>query len=525
MSLKRLTIPVCLLTMAAPHAHGAGLELNQHGVKELSHGFAGTATLLEDASAIAHNPAGLTRLEGHQFSGGVTALYADIDYDVEVRREKVENRFGLEPRTVAGGGDANSKSVTPVPHLYYGHKVNEDTAIGVGIYAPFGSGSEFPDNQWAGRYHAVETEQSTVNINPTISVNLTDSISLGLGAVIQSYEATLTNQIDLGYLVAESVINELSESERTKELVSDILEEAEAVNRTPDDPSRVNKADVNNEIEMDSIGYGFSFGLLWEVRDDTRVGFNYRSRVQHVATGDIERPNLDDAGKDIEEALSNLAKVDEEEAAEGRQAATGKLGAAPGDINSRVTFPDIATLSVHHDLTDRLALMGSFSYINWSLFDEIRLEYEIDSDGTTADESIDDPSTRGGEDLVGGEDLRRRDLVQPLEFSDTMRYGLGARYQYNERVVLRTGASYDESPLSDSDFRTPRGPDNDRIILGFGASYQANEDMMVDVGYAYTRIKEADVSAQENPAGTLHRAVGTTRTNIHSLGLQANYNF
>ena len=320
---------------------------------------------------------------------------------------------------MAGGGDANSKSLTAVPHIYYGHKVNEDTAIGIGIYAPFGSGSEFPDNQWAGRYHAVETEQSTVNINPTISVDLSDSVSMGLGAVIQSYEATLTNQIVLGYLVAESVVNELDEP--GDDLVKKILEEAEALNRDPEDPTQVNKADVTNEIEMDSIGYGFSFGLLWEVREDTRVGFNYRSRVQHVATGEIKRPNLDDAGEEIEKALAELL----------------------GD-----------------------------------------------------EESINDPSTRGGEELADGEDLRRRDLVQPLELSDTMRYGLGARYQYNDREVLRTGASY-----------------------------QANEDVMVDVGYAYTRIKEADVSAQENPAGTLHRAVGTTRTNTHSLGLQASYNF
>lgn len=539
MSLKRLTLSVCLLSLAT-QSQGAGLELNQHGVKELSHGFAGTATLLEDASAIAHNPAGLTRIEGHQFSGGLTALYADIDYDVDVFREKIENRYGLEPTRVKGSGDANSAQITPIPHLYYGYKVNEDTAVGIGVYAPFGSGSEFEEN-WAGRYHAEDTSQSTININPTFAVNLSDTVSIGGGPVIQFYEAELTNKIDVGYLVAEAVLKEAEEQvEVDAEIAQRVIETLDRLqeDRLPEGSDRVNAVDVVNEVEMDSIGYGFSFGILWEPTEKTRVGLNYRSRVQHIAEGETKRPTLDEV--DIEgilaEELADRAGIPEDDARDAARTAVDERGAAAGDIFSRITFPEIATLSVHHDLTDRFALMGSLSYINWSVFDEIRLEHKTRNAGGFGDDDIPvdggdgsgdiTENRRGGSDITGsGDDVRRRDLVQPLEFEDTMRYGIGARYQFNDRLVLRTGASYDESPLTNSDFRTPRGPDNDRIIAGLGVSYQVDEQLNIDVGYAYTRIRSADVTAQENPAGTQHRAVGRTSSNLHNLGVQAVYNF
>jgi len=522
MTFRRIALSVWALALGSSQAVGAGLELNQHGVKETSHAFAGSAALLEDASAIAHNPAGLTRLEGNQFSGGLTALYADIDYSAEFQREKVEKRKGVEPRAIEGSGNASSNAITPIPHLYYSHAVNDQTALGIGIYAPFGSGSDYEEG-WQGRYHAEETEQSAVNINPTIATELSDELSVGLGVVIQAYEATLTNQIDVAYLVAESFLEQSDTEDEGN--VNEVLDRA--------DDARAEAGDVINEVEIDSIGYGFSFGLLWEPREDTRIGLNYRSRVEHLAEGEAERPNLEEIGEAVETTLKDFGADEQAEAA--REQATGKLGAAGGDLSSNITFPEIAELSVHHELTERLAVMGSIAYTNWSVFDEIRLEYDIDPAAETADAGDTDAPTRGGEDLAG-EDLKRRDLVQPLNFEDSWRFGVGASYQWDDQLALRTGFSFDESPLKDAENRTPRGPDSDRFIVGLGASFQVDEQLSVDLGYAYTRIgmewrdglprsTRADVEPRENPAGTLHRGEGSTRTNLHSLGLQASYDF
>ncbi|MDX1589928.1 MAG: outer membrane protein transport protein [Oleiphilaceae bacterium] len=504
---KALGRGALMLAMAALPglASAAGLELTQHGVKEMAHGYAGTATLLEDSSAIAHNPAGLMRLPGRQASGGLNLVFADIRVDAEFRREKIENRYGLTPTPIEGPGAGRSRQINAVPNLYYSQALNEQSAIGIGLYAPFGGSSEYPSN-WAGRYHGVNTEQRAVNINPSFAFQASEKLSVGMGIVIQSYQAEISNQVDLGYLVAEGVVREVERREG-EQAARDVA--ADAVQTFG------SQFDFGNTIELDSIAYGFSFGLLWQYDDRTRFGLNYRSRTRHVATGRSSRPRiLDEAFQQrLVDTVQGYSNLSEEEAREAISAAFDKRGAKDGPIDSTITFPEVATLSVHHDLNPRLGLMGSLTYVNWSRFDEIRLEQT-------------DNSLRGGSDFTGtGDDVRRRDLVQPLQFSDTVRLGAGARYQWDEKLTLRGGLSFDESPINNAKFRTPRGPDSDRIILGFGASYDWKENLDMDVAYARIRFRQARVNSRDNASGTEHRAVGTGEISVDNLGVQVNYRF
>lgn len=500
-------LPLALAITTINTVQAAGLELTQHGAKEMAHGYAGTATLLEDASVIAHNPAGLMRLQGRQFSGGLSFVHAEIDYEARFISERVESLYGLPAREVNGPGAGNSKQLTVVPHIYYSQRLNEDAAIGIGLYAPFGSGTEFPTG-WAGRYHSEETQQTAVNINPTFAFRASDTLSLGLGVVIQSYSARLTNQIDLGYLVAEAVL------ERVEEQSGASAAQAVAPTLLNNYGSKP-EYQVLNEIEIASVAYGFSAGMLWQPLDALRLGLNYRSQISHIAEGEAKRTTLEQAGfKDnFITQISADSGLTQQEAAETLEKAFDERGSLGGDIVSRIHLPQLLTLSAHYDLSDRIALMGSVTYTNWSVFKEIRLEYE-------------DTSSRGGSDITGsGDDVRRRDLVQPLNFSDTWRAGIALRYQATPELVLRTGYSQDESPVKDADYRTPRGPDADRHIFGFGLSYQPAAEWDVDLAYSLITIARADINARENPAGTQHRAEGHSEGLLNNLGVQVNYRF
>ena len=500
----RAWLPVVIMAVSST-AHGAGLELTQHGTKETGHGFAGTAALLEDASVVAHNPAGLLRLSGTQTSLGVSAIYADLNYNVRVQREKIELPYGLDPTPVSGPGNATSKEVSIAPHLYLAHRISDDAAVGVGIYAPFASGSDFPAG-WAGRYHSEETSQTTVNINPVFAFRATDTVTVGFGGFIQMYDAKLTNQIDTGYLVAEALVDRVREQEG----------EAAARATAEDSVARIgSQFDIENDIEIDSMAFGLSFGLLWEYSDRTRFGLNYRSRTEHVATGQATRKEVFDPEfrERLVQTVQGFANITEEDARDAVASAFDERGALGGDLESTITLPDVLTLSAFHQWTDRIAVMGSVTYTNWSVYDELRLSYV-------------DTSARGGSDITeSGDDVRRRDLVQPLEFEDSYRFGVGASYAWDDRLTLRTGASFDQSPLRNSDFRTPRGPDNDRYIVGLGASYQWWDNLSVDLAYSWIRITEGDVTAVENPAGSNHRAIGTSEGTLHNLAAQVNYRF
>lgn len=500
-------LPLMVAVINAPQLQAAGLELTQHGTKEMAHGYAGTATLLEDASVIAHNPAGLLRLSGQQVSVGASFIHADIEYDARVLSERVEALYGLPAREVNGPGAASSKAMTVAPHVYYSQRLSDDAAVGIGLYAPFGSGTEFPAG-WAGRYHSEETQQTAVNINPAFAFRVHDRLSLGMGIVIQSYRARLTNQIDLGYLVAEAVLERVAaqSGEGAAQAAAPTL-----LNNYGSKP----EFQVLNEVEIASVAYGFSAGLLWEPLDTLRLGINYRSQVSHIAEGEAKRATLDQLG--FKDNLITQVAADSgltiAEASETLEKAFDERGSQGGDLVSRVHLPQLITFSAHYDLTNRVALMASATYTNWAVFEEIRLEYV-------------DTSVRGGADITeSGSDVRRRDLVQPLRFEDTWRVGAAVRVQALSNLVLRAGYSMDQSPVSSPDYRTPRGPDADRTIFGIGASYQITPHWDVDVAYSHINIAKADVNARENPAGTQHRAEGHSQGNLTNFAAQVNYRF
>ena len=511
MALVSLMLPVV--------AMGAGYELPQRGIKEMGIAFGGSAALLEDASAVANNPAGLMRLQGRQVVGGLKVIRSGFDYDVTVNRELIPGTGG----TVPGRDSGSISAVSVAPHVYYSQRLSDNSAIGFGIYAPFGTTTSYPE-EWAGRYHATDTDITAVNFNPVFAWQATDTLSVGLGVVIQRFEGDFRNTIDLGYLVAEQVIQQIESNgaanlrESREQLVDRMAHQ---------------QFDVDNTMTVDSWGYGFNFGLLWEPSERTRVGFNYASAVRQVADGNAQRPQTEDPAfqQALEDSigdtelclvfdplclaggLTTIRLLQGDSAVEGAERAVGPLGAQGGKIQLITTFPEVATLSGYHQLFDTLAITGGITWTNWSRVDELRFTYP-------------DTSARGGSDITGsGDDVRRRDLVVPFDWEDTLRYGVGAIYTGIERWALRAGVSYDESPVPNAERRTPRGPDSDRLILGLGAGWQWRDNLSIDAGYTFTRLQPSDINNRENPAGSQHRIEGEYDGALHSVGVQLNYMF
>ncbi|SEO97335.1 OmpP1/FadL family transporter [Aquisalimonas asiatica] len=518
--LGRAGMGLVLLGAGTSGAWAAGFEVPQKGIKEMGVAFGGSAALLEDASAVANNPAGLVRLEGQNVSAGLTLIQSEFDYDTEVHRELIEDVGGQVPGD--GSGTIDGESI--VPHFYYSQRISDDAAWGLGVYAPFGSNTDYPDD-WAGRYNATETDIMAVNLNPAFSWRATDTLSVGFGAIVQYFEGTFRNDIDVGYLVAEQVIEQLEDEN---------LAEPEGGNEAVVD-ALAHRYDVSNDMQVDGIAYGFNFGLLWEPADGTRIGLSYHSRTRQVAEGEADRPEtLDpDYQQDLEDEIADISLEDglarfcdwdiwndptigrcqPDAAPEGAARAVGPLGAAGGDIQLIVDMPEIATLSFYHELTERWAVTGGATFTRWSNVEELRFTYEDESD-------------RGGEDYTGsGDDVRRRDLVQPFAWEDTWRYGLGVIFTPTETWTFRAGVAYDESPVPDAERRTPRGPDSDRIIGAVGMSWQPTTNLGIDLAYTYTHMEEAEINNRENPAGSQHRIEGEYDGHLHSTAVQVNYAF
>lgn len=516
---------------------GAGFELPQKGTKELAIAYGGSAALLQDASAIANNPAGLMRLQGRNLVGAATFIKSSFDYDHQIHRELIPGVGGQVP----GNSQGNISGMSMAPHIYYSRRMSENMAMGFGIYAPFGSQTDYGD-EWAGRYHATSTEFRAVNFNPVFAWKESDRLSFGLGAIIQIFNGEFKSKIDVGHVVADQVIKKLE-----SETLAELREGASDYAACPFPGMSANacvshilshKFDVDNTMTVSSLAYGFNFGVLWEHDEKTRVGFNYQSRVRHLATGDAKRPETEDPqfkarlqaaiesvglkvlGVTIPswfEALfgfgGNIGTLSGDSAVEGAEKAVGPLGAQGGDIELQITMPDVVTISGFHQYDDEWAFTGGITWTKWDYVKELRFSYA-------------DSTHRGGENYEGNDnDVRRRDLVVPFAWENTFRLGFGTVYTGFDRFTLYGGMAFDQSPVPDAARRSPRGPDSDRLIMSVGASTKLFNRVGVDVGYSHTHFLSSDINSVENPAGTYHRMDGSYKGSLNVLSVQASYQF
>jgi len=168
----------------------AGFQLTEQSVSGLGRAFAGSAAIADDASTIFYNPAGLTELDGRELLIGGSLIALGADYD----RELAVDAIG-QPLTGGEGGDVGKLGGVPI--LYYAHRLNEEWVFGMGVNAPFGLATDY-DPDWVGRYQAVYSQVSTLNLNPSLGWKINDNWSLGFGLDIMHFRAKLTNMVDYG---------------------------------------------------------------------------------------------------------------------------------------------------------------------------------------------------------------------------------------------------------------------------------------------------------------------------------------
>lgn len=324
-TMRPLLISLALFASCSGSAFASGFAIVEQSVTGLGNSFAGGAAAAEDASTIFFNPAGMTLLEGQQIIAGVHYIMPSTKFS----SSQATNALGGSLGSNDGGQGGVSKFV---PNFYYSNRISDRLAVGLGIMAPFGLATKY-DKDWVGRYHAVESDVSTMNINPALAIKVTDKLSIGVGVSAQYIDATLSSMVDGGLVYYKQTT----------------------------DPSYVSNTnfDILAENTGDDWGYGFNLGILYELSDSTRIGAAYRSEVKHKLKGQLK-------AKDFPTALAAFSSA-----------------FATQDITADLTLPATASFSVYHQLTDKLAIMGDITWTGWSSFDKLTIEFDDTFAGAT----------------------------------------------------------------------------------------------------------------------------------------------
>src|SRR5690554_3669063 len=485
-NISKLALAVASASLISSTAMASGFKLNEQSASGVGTAYAGRTAVVEDASTVYYNPAGMSKLTRPEISVGGAYINIDAEFSNGERINPAGTPSGLE------GGYDHGGSLIPassIPFVYYAHPINEKLALGFGVFVPFGAHTEYSDTALSGGF-AGETKLTTIDFQPAFSYKINDTLAIGGGLDIVYAKGTLSKQLDLIPYVPAGVGHPLE--------------------------SVLNKDEYKGyentfSVEGDDVAFGWNLGLMWDITPETTLGVTYRSEVKFTLEGDAEfkkKENVDGFAADaVHPQLGQLPP------GVYPVGGTGKVEDQAAKVP--LTGPQNATISLAHRFTDKFQLQGGITWTDWSsfkYFDVIGKE-----SGTISG------LTKLGDNYIGH-------IVE--NWSDSYAYAIGGTYTLNNQWLFRAGFAYDEAPV-DKNHRTARVPDNDRKWLTAGARYTVNQDMSFDLGLAYLIMSDFSMTERnyglgddKNPKpGDLESISGNYSMDAFGISAQMNYRF
>ncbi len=245
---------------------------------------------------------------------------------------------------------------------------------------------------WVGKYQSLVSSITDINLGLALSYRVNPNFSIGFGPNFDYFQARLTQGVYTG---------------------------VNALYGTP-----------VAQIKGNSIGVGYNVGALYQFDDGTRLGIDYRSRIRHDLYGS--------------QSIG----------------APAAYGATFAPFNSAattsITLPDSLSVGLYKQITDKLALMGTVQWTEWSLFKNLAVTVKNGTGNTTIVEN----------------------------YRDAWMAAIGANYQLTDRILLQTGFAYDESPVTAA-YRTTRVPDANHYDVGVGVQYKLTPNVTLAAAYGH----------------------------------------
>lgn len=377
---RALTLIAFSTPFVSMTAQGAGLQI-MPGSPNFGTAGAGHAAAGFGAGSAWANPATMVLVEGQQIGFGVIAAETDIN-------------FNPDDPDGNGGGDAGGNLY--IPSFAYVNSINENVSIGFSVVVPYGNALNY-DDDWDGNNVATDVSLETIQALPSIAYRINDQFSVGFG--ISANHTSVTQGLNLiGH---------------------------------------------NAELEADSIDYGYTVGGLYEINENHRLGFVYRSQVDSDLNGS---GNVDNGG------MSPL---------------NGKYDAELDWIN-----PASIVISGVHQVSEKTSLLWDVGRTFYSAFE-------------TTHVSLD------------GAPPPLNEIALHRNWEDANRYAIGAHYQLTDKVILQAGYSYEDSVVSD-DNRTVDLPLDKIQRYTAGVMYQMNAKTNLGFGIEYADLGDAKIT--NNPS-------------------------
>ncbi|MDF4741474.1 outer membrane protein transport protein [Vibrio parahaemolyticus] len=417
-------------------ANAAGFQLAEYSATGLGRAYAGEAAMADNASSQWRNPAMLTYLEGTQVSVGAIYVNPNIDINGQTTLKHPVNQSVINSSSTSSDDFAHDAII---PNFYLSHQYNEQFAIGLAFGTNYGMETDLGKG-FAASHFGNEASVTTMEANLNAAYKINNAVSIGGG---------------IRYIIGEGSFGATTPK-------VNVLQKPQGT--------------TLKYMEGDDTAWGWQLGTAWQINENNRIGFTYKSEVELKLEGHAEGL--------------------------GFGFGTPKLPQLRDNGYMYLNLPATAELASFHQVTNQLALHASFNWTDWSSFE--KLEAHLETAGTH--------------------------MVKVENWEDNYRFAVGATYQLQPKVALRTGIAYDTSAVSDKN-RTITIPETDRTWLSIGATYDWTKDFSLDAGFTYIIAKDAPIvesrgyKSDDSAEVVGGQFVGETTGNVWLIGVQANYRF
>jgi long-chain fatty acid transport protein len=273
----------------------------------MANAFVGMAS---DASSIYFNPAGLANIRGFNLVAGTTLIMPTVDFTGPVPLSTVTSTV--------------ERTFTPI-NIYAAFAREDGWAFGIGVFNPYGLGTEWPDN-WIGKGLAQKTELKTFYITPTVAYKVNDNFSIGFGF---------------------------------SWIISDVLFlQAMDLPAIPLAPG-VNLPAANNvKIKLEGAGdpaFSYTFGLFFKPSDVVSFGFSYRHSAVLNFSGDLTFEGLPAKPTGFPLGHSDLFPA--------------------GKGKSKLTMPWDMRAGVSVNATQNLTVNADIMFVGWESYKKLEVDF------------------------------------------------------------------------------------------------------------------------------------------------------
>jgi len=345
----------------------------------------------KSADAAYYNPANMV------FMTNKNHVEADLMY-IGLSKVKFEGTISTVPQ------DIESESETfLVPSLHYVSGDVSGARFGLSVTVPGGLSKRWKNS--LATYSAEEFTLETIELNPTIALPIGDKVGVAVGIRV--------------------------------------VHSSGVVKATGTHPTY---GAYSQDMEGDSIDFGYNLALAYKPTSDLELGLTYRSQIDLTEDGDayLSMPGA---------------------------------GVTADTYGASVTVPLPASLSMAIAYTFPTKTTVEFVYERnyWSAYEDLNFNYN-------------NPYAEGA---FG--------ISKPKDWKDTSAFRLGVTQEYDKMIIM-AGIVYDETPVPDSSVGFEL-PDSDSLSVSLGGRYKIDEKMDVGVSALYSMRDDRSIAAANSDAG------------------------